>query len=60
VADRLVPVWLPWGHGRSPGPRLAAVEAWPVPWGQRGRRAGVVGPLASVWLRGGVAGPLVL
>jgi len=25
VAGALVPVWPPWGRGRSPGPRLAAV-----------------------------------
>ena len=45
VAGPLGSVWLPWGRGRfighrlaavwcgrSPGPRLAAVRAWPVPW----------------------------
>jgi len=31
VAGPLGPVWPPWGRGRSPGPRMAAVGAWPVP-----------------------------
>ena len=31
VAGPLGPVWPPWGRGRSPGPRMAAEGAWPVP-----------------------------
>jgi len=63
VACQLGPVWLPWGRGRSPGPSVAAVGAWPVPWapcGRRGswpvtwakcgRRGGVACPLGTVWL----------
>jgi len=42
-------VWPPWGRGRSPGPRVAAVGAWPVPWATCGRRGGVVGSLGHVW-----------
>jgi len=31
VVGPLGPVWPPWGRGRSPEPRVAAVGAWPVP-----------------------------
>jgi len=73
VAGPLGPVRLPWGHGRSPGPRMAAVGAWADPWALYGRRGGVavpLSPLAAVgaWLvpwapygrRGGVVGFLHL
>ena len=43
------PVWPPWKRGRSPGPRLAAVGAWPLPLASSGRRPGVSGPLHLVW-----------
>ena len=69
----LGPVWLPRGHGRSPGPRIAAVELWPVPWARMvavgawwvscvpyGRRGGVVGVLGLVWKPWGVASSLDL
>jgi len=55
------PVWLPWGCGQSPGPRVAAVGKWPSPgprvvavgagpvaWVQCGRRGSVAGPLGPV------------
>ena len=45
------------GRGRSPGPCLAAVGAWPLPWAPSGRRGGTAGPLGSVWPPWGVAGP---
>ena len=48
VAGPLVPVWLPWGCGRSPGPLMAAVVAWPVPWASHGCRGGVAGSLRFV------------
>jgi len=48
VADPLVPVWRPLGRGRYPGPRLAAVGAWPVPWSLSGCCGGVAGPLIVV------------
>jgi len=41
--------WSPWRHGRAPGPRVAAVGAWPVSWTPRGRRVGVAIPLNPVW-----------
>jgi len=43
------PVWPPWGRGRSPGPRMAAVGAWPVRWAPYGRRGIVAGPVRPVW-----------
>jgi len=49
VAAPMGPVWSPWGRGRSPGPRVAAVGAWPLPWAPCGRRGGVSGPVAPVW-----------
>jgi len=58
VAGPLTPVWLPWGRGRSPGPRVAAVGAWPVLQAQCGRRGGVAGHLVPVWPPWGVAGPV--
>jgi len=57
VAGPLVPMWPPWGRGRSPGLRVAAVGAWPVPCTMCGCRGGVVGSLAPCGRRGGVAGP---
>jgi len=62
MAGILGAVWPPWGHGRSPGHRVVAVGAWPVPWALCGRRGGVVGPLNPVWLpwsRGQSPGPRV-
>jgi len=63
VAASMVPVWPPWGCGRSTGLRLAAVGAcpvhsflsaavgaWPVPWSPSGRRGGAAGPLVPIWL----------
>jgi len=38
VDGPLGPVWPPWGRGRSPGPCLGAVGAWPFPWAPSGRR----------------------
>jgi len=38
VAGPLGPAWPPWGRGRSPGPRIAAVVVWPVPWAPHGRQ----------------------
>jgi len=58
VAGPLGPVSLPCGRGRSPGPCLVAVKAWPVPWAPSGRRGSLAGPVGPVWQRGGVAGPL--
>jgi len=49
IARPLYPVWMPRGRGRSPGPRAAAVGAWPVCWAPCGRRWGVTGPLGPVW-----------
>jgi len=57
VATLLGFVWLPWGRGRSLGPRMAAVGAWPVPWNPYGRRGGVAGPWAPYGCSGGVGGP---
>jgi len=65
VADPLGPVCLPWGRGRSLGPRMAAVGAWPVSWASYGRSWGMA--VVGVWLvpwtnygqREGVAGTLV-
>ena len=37
------------GRGRSPGPRTAALGAWPVQWALYGRRGGVAGPLGPEW-----------
>jgi len=61
VAGPLGPAWLPWGHGRSPGTRMAAVGrdrypearmatvgAWPVHWAPFGCRWSVAGPLGLV------------
>ena len=42
-------MWQTWGRGRTPGPRVAAVGAWPVPRASCGRRGGVAGPLGPVW-----------
>jgi len=58
VAGPMGPIWLPWGRGRSPGPRNAAVGVWPVAWARYGCRGGVAGPLGLFWPQGGVAGPL--
>jgi len=44
-------VWLPWGHGRSPGPRMVAVRAWKASWAPYGRLEGVAGPLGLAWLQ---------
>jgi len=55
VAGPLVNVWPTWGRIRSPGPRMAAMGAWPVPWASYGCRGGVVGPLGPIlppWVRG--------
>ena len=56
------PYWLPWGRGQSPGPRMAAVGAWPfswtrmaavgawpVSWALQGCRGVVADPLGLVW-----------
>jgi len=51
-------MWLPWGRGWSPKPRVAAVEAWLVPWATCGCRGGVADPVGFCGCRGGVAGPL--
>ena len=56
-AAPLGPVWPPWGRGRSPGPRMAAVGAWPLPSAPPGRRGGVAAPGAPPCSRGGVAAP---
>jgi len=48
VAGPLGLVWPAWGRGRSPGPGMAAVGAWPVPWAQDGRRGGLAGLLGPV------------
>jgi len=48
------------GRGRSPGPRMATVGAWPVSWAPYGRRGGVASPLGPVclpWGRGRSPGP---
>ena len=58
VAGLLGSVWLPWGRGHSPGPRMAAVGAWPFPWGPYGCRGGVADPVGPVWMPRGLAGPL--
>jgi len=68
VARPLGPVRPPWGCGPSSGPRMpavgrdlsakhrmAAVEAWPVPWAPYVRRGGVALPLAPCGRRGGLA-----
>ena len=39
------PVWPPWGRGRPPGRRVAAVVALPAPWDPCGCRGGVAVPL---------------
>ena len=49
VAGPLGPIWPPWGRGRSPGPCMAAVRAWLVPWALYGRRGVVAGSLGPVW-----------
>jgi len=59
VAGFLVSVLPPWGRGRSPGPRLAAVGSWVVTWAPSGRHWGVAGPLGPVWPPWGVAGLLI-
>jgi len=46
---------LQWGRGRSPGPRTAALWAWPVPWTPYSRRGGVaciLNPVRPPWGRG--------
>jgi len=46
---------LPWGRGQYPGPPVAAVEPWLVPWVPCGRRGGVIGlldPVGPPWGRG--------
>jgi len=61
LAGFLGPVWLPWGCGQSPKPRMAAVGrgrspksriavvgAWPVPWAPYGCREEMAGPLGPV------------
>ena len=53
-----VVVWLPWGRGLSPGPRVAAVGAWPVPWASCGHLGAWPVDWVSWGCRGGVAGPL--
>jgi len=61
VAGRLGPVWTPWGRGLSSWPRVAVLEAWPVPYASWGHRGGVAGPLCPVggpWGRGWPLGPL--
>jgi len=59
VEDRpLRPVWPLWRRGRSPGPVLATVGAWPVPCTSSSHRWGVAGPLGPVWRRGVVNLPL--
>ena len=58
VAGPLGPRWPPWGHGESPGPRQADVEAWSFPRNPGGRRGGVGGLLGPCGRSGGVAGPL--
>jgi len=45
VAGPLGPVWLRWGRGRYPGPRVAAVKAWPV----LGLRVAAVGAWPVTW-----------
>jgi len=50
VVGPLGSVWPPWGRGRTPGPRLAAVGTWPVPWPQHGHCGGVAVCLGSVCL----------
>jgi len=49
VARPLGFVWPPWGRGPSPGPRMGAVGAWPVPWALYGSRGGVARHLGRVW-----------
>ena len=51
-------VWKPWGRGRTPGPRVAAVGAWPVPWGLCGRHGGAEVPWVRCSRRWGVVFPL--
>ena len=46
------------GRDRSPGRRMTAVEAWPVPWAPYGCRGDVSGPLAPYGCHRGVTGPL--
>jgi len=76
VAGPLVPIWPLLGRGRSPGPRMATVEAcpfdrtpygcraaWPVPRALYGHHGGVAIPLGTVWPpwgRGRSHGPLWL
>jgi len=50
VAGPLGPVSPPWMRGRIPGPRMAAVGAWPVPWAPYGSRGGVAKPLGPLCL----------
>jgi len=60
VAKPLGRVWPPWGCGRSPGHRMAAVGAWPVPWAPHVRCGAWLIPWALYGRRGAVAIPLVL
>ena len=68
VAGPVGPVWMVWGRGRfrgalkpprrrgrSRGPRMIDVEAWPVPFASYGCCEGVEGPVAPYGRRGGVA-----
>jgi len=57
VAAPLARVWPPWGRDCSPGPREAAVMAWPVPWAMCGGMAAPVGFVWMPWGRGRSLGP---
>jgi len=46
------------GRGRSPGPRHAAMKAWPVSWASSGCREGLASPRATSGCHGSVAGAL--
>jgi len=48
-------VWSPWGRGRSPGPCMAALREWPVPWTMYRRRGLLAGPLGLYGHHGSVA-----
>jgi len=55
VARLLISVWPPWGRGTSPGPLMAAVWAFPVPWDPCDRCVGVARPWAPHGCCGGMA-----
>jgi len=55
-------MWPLWGRGRSSGPRMAAMRAWPCPvsWAPYGRRRVVAKHLGPVWPPWGLGRILLL